>query len=861
MNRIEEEVNKFILIKKKLKNPEIDELIKRNGKTILCLLNKQKIKNYNINQRSSLSNSTNDINSIKKINMTKKDHVLHTKDKNKFYTKKYDEDNTVKNHKNKEISPKIKEKLNQNKIYPNQNISYSQSFPKINYIENSIKDNMSRPYEGNINLLDMANGVIKPQEIQKIFENERNVIEAKKKKENIEPKNIISDNEIEEDLDFDDDDDIDKENNKEQDKIERNNKNESLNTKIINKKESGINYSLDFNIFDDKNMFKRRDNFFDDESNSDNNHSEKKNYSDEEDKKSIKYYSNEKSKKDISKYSSPKERNKIENDNDKYITPFCGKENNNNNKENDLLNITGSNFNKIYIPIDEYIDLVVYKDNNKNKHTKIKNEEQPKNINEKFLEKKRNNKENHKNPIRKSSLFSKSENSVNMEHKNSFTKKNKKIILDDEDEEEQYIETNNNKNNINNMIFTTPNIKNSPNFNNKETILLNEGNKFILKLESDIKVNGTKSLTNDNIKSMKNDRYSNSSNDNIKSMKKDRYSNSSTKNNITPNNITINIDNSKEIIKENKYILINKNKNGSQIKSDKNDNNKSNYDISCLNLISNILTKIEEKIFKEKKEKNIINKCFKIINTINNDHDTLQKKKNLYSGILKILYILFSYLTEKKISKNYYNEISQILEYAYIYYKNVKKYDVSINNIKSFYKKKMAFKYIYSKLALKNYDDSCLKELTKKTNYDNNNINKQIKLIKTYKRYQKTSLYLFREFKDFREKISSSEKTKDIINLTKKYESCPANIQMSPHFMSYNRLFSHFSLILTFSNDYKTFLNYEESKKNGISNSNEMKGKIVQNSNCGVNNKKKEHNKLGNKEMENEKTKVKIKNY
>ena len=147
---------------------------------------------------------------------------------------------------------------------------------------------------------------------------------------------------------------------------------------------------MDFNIFDDKNMFKDKDNFFDDESNSDNNHSEKNNYSDEEDKKNIKYYSNEKNKKDIN-INSSKERGKIENDNDKYITPFCGKENNNNNSnnENDFLNITGTNINKIYIPIDEYADLDFYKDNNKNKHTKIKNKEQQKNINEKFLEKKR----------------------------------------------------------------------------------------------------------------------------------------------------------------------------------------------------------------------------------------------------------------------------------------------------------------------------------------------------------------------------------------------------------------------------------------------------------------------------------------
>ena len=52
--------------------------------------------------------------------------------------------------------------------------------------------------------------------------------------------------------------------------------------------------------------------------------------------------------------------------------------------------------------------------------------------------------------------------------------------------------------------------------------------------------------------------------------------------------------------------------------------------------------------------------------------------------------------------------------------------------------------------------------------------------------------------KDFREKINNSPKTKSSENIKKKFESCPANIQMSPHLMSYIRLFNHCSTILTF---------------------------------------------------------------
>lgn len=129
------------------------------------------------------------------------------------------------------------------------------------------------------------------------------------------------------------------------------------------------------------------------------------------------------------------------------------------------------------------------------------------------------------------------------------------------------------------------------------------------------------------------------------------------------------------------------------------------------------------------------------------------------------------------------------------------------------YNKKISFKYIYSSLLLKNYDDNSLKELSKID--ENSKNNDLIKFAKIYKRYRKTSEYLMKELKDFKEKINNPlNKTKFNTEFQNKYESCPSHIQTSPNFMTYSKLFNHYYIILNFFSDFKNFMNeLEENKK------------------------------------------------
>ena len=115
--------------------------------------------------------------------------------------------------------------------------------------------------------------------------------------------------------------------------------------------------------------------------------------------------------------------------------------------------------------------------------------------------------------------------------------------------------------------------------------------------------------------------------------------------------------------------------------------------------------------------------------------------------------------------------------------------------------------------------------------------------------------------KDFKEKINSSIETKNSTDYKNKYESCQTNIQMSPHVMSYNQLFSHFSIILNFFSDYKKYLNelneIKESKNNDIQKEvKDNKSKTVEKES-----KFKEQNKSDKREKENEFTKKKSKKY
>ena len=175
----------------------------------------------------------------------------------------------------------------------------------------------------------------------------------------------------------------------------------------------------------------------------------------------------------------------------------------------------------------------------------------------------------------------------------------------------------------------------------------------------------------------------------------------------------------------------------------------------------------------------------------------------------------------------YNNEIFQILDSIQNYYKSVKKYEPWLNNDQYLYNKKISFKYIYSSLVLKNYDYNALKELSKID--DNSKSNDLIKFTKIYKRYRKTSEYLMKELKEFKEKINNPlNKTKYNIEFQNKYESCPSHIQTSPNFMTYTKLFNHYYIILNFFTDFKNFMNeLEENKKDKIINKYTDKGKTI----------------------------------
>jgi hypothetical protein len=302
---------------------------------------------------------------------------------------------------------------------------------------------------------------------------------------------------------------------------------------------------------------------------------------------------------------------------------------------------------------------------------------------------------------------------------------------------------------------------------------------------------------------------------------------------------------------------VNKNKS----RSNSTNNNKEDYDILCINAIHNILNEIEKKMKKEDSQKKINDRCYQIINKIKNNETELQRrKKNTYLEILNILKILFSLLYNYKTCKRYINEIFQILSCIQKYYKDIKKYDITINNIEYYHKNKIAFKYIYSSLELKNYDNNTLKELTKKTNNEeiNNNV---IKLAKIYKRYRKTSEFLNKELKEFKEKINDPLYIKKYnTQLQNKYESCLTCIQTSPHFMTYMKLFNHYSTILNFCRDYNTLKEeLEKMKKDKIFEGKREKSVQINRNSADVKEKNRERSRYKEREREKEIEKAKEK--
>ena len=894
MEKIQEQLENFLSINNKLNKEEKNELTIKVDKTILFMLNSHKYKTSNTS--NSLSNSSKDKKNLNKHYITENMYDSKTKEKNnKFFTQKYNDQTLIKNQ----------QKTISSNGQVNKNIPMTHHISNFNHnsIDSDVNNDVAGSHGTNINLLNMANGDIKPQDVYKIFKDERNEENNKKnekmekieKTENKEKENekqkMLSDNE-EEDLDFDIDP-IEKDQTKEKNKS--NVKSEAFKSHLyVNKKESGINLAENFNIFDETKMIKEDDS---DDSNSDNNYSINNSYNND---------SNEEEKnkgENIESNSSKENKNeqKMEKVEDKSVSPFNDKENKNN--ENGIYSNGGL---KICIPIDENLDDLDFKENNNSQikpSKKIKNSNKNDLINinnDKFLEKKRKENHYHQNPIRKNSFTSRSEHSNNIDYKNYLSKiEKKKVIIDDEEDEEfnQKVpnynkkDYNNNKrknslnsrsehsNNIDNKNYLTkidkkkvviddeedevfnhkvPNynkkdlLLSSPKINDesrnntdiKETIIKNEGNKFTLVVGNDTKIiNTKKSSSMKNIKSLK---YNGSSKKDFKSSK-----------NINANNSS-----------ENKINSINKNKNGSQNESNKNNKDNNNYDEDCIKIIQEILNEIKRKLSNENSEKTAIEKCFDKIDDVKQQNNYIKRKKRTYLNIIKILQILFSNLGGNK-CESYLKEICQILECVYNFFKNVKKYDNDINNNQFFYKRKLAFKYVFSQIELKNYNINSLNELIpKKNNNDNNNSDNIKKFIKAYKRYVRTSKKLLKDIKNVRESMNSSPKINATTNFEKKYESCPANIQMSPHLMTYKGLFNHSSIVLSFYSDYneyqKEMKNLEDPKKIESSkdknSETKKKAKSIQINRNGYYDKFKEKDKSVNKDREREKYKEKNKN-
>ena len=758
MNSIEKLLTKFIPIKKRLETKGINELTKEGNSSILSLLNNQKEKNSFIHPKKEKKI----INKPSITNNYSDNPNLKTKDK--FYTKKFPEQKMpIINNIQKDLSPMNNHPPNNNNnnlisSFNKNPIKYEQqntdkNFNKNTFNKNSnnitITNNQNTP--SNINLLTIDNSEISIKDAKKAFEEERNEevykknMAEKNRINQLKNKNYHDDNNIF-DNDLDDCDLIDDAIDNLEKKLKKNIKNEQINNKslALNKKESLIDLNQNFNIFDMSKLMGVEDEIINDDANYD----DKNESFDNNDNNN-----NFSSKNTINKFKkseSENKKNKFKEKNEKKDK--IENENNNNdiidsNYNDNNSEIQSNNGLKFRIIIGEDNESLKDIDEEKNRNNESQSlNNSSKNENLEIIKNKKK-KENHINPIKKNNIKSKSclnPNINNIDSRNNSKIKNK-IIIDDEDEENY---DSNNKNRTNDP-FLSPMAKNEKSTeeaisSKKDSLITNKGNKFTFFLDNDI------------------------------SSKK-----------IPPPKI-------------------NKDKN----KSNSTNNINDNYDLSCINSIKQILLQIDGKLKKEKSEKKINEICYKIINNINNNkNDVLKRKKSTYIGILKILGSLFSLLYDIKAYKMYINEIFQILSCIQKYFKNIKKYDVSINNITFYYKKKMAFKYIYSSFELKNYGKKSLKELTEKNNNEEN-IN-MIKFIKTYKRYIKSSEYLNKDLKEFKEKINNPlHKAK--INTTKfqnKYESCSEFIQISPNFMSYLKLFNHYGDILDFYKDYKDFKN------------------------------------------------------
>ena len=777
MNKIEDQIKKFETIKEKIPTTLIPSLIKEEPSISNSLLFYFFKKKHN----SSHKNPTKSANALNP-NITDNPQEPKQKEKNKFITQKAEE--------------KGKNKTQQGKSHGNTNEQ------EKNNKGNNNKDADASVKE--INLLQIENDNMGRVDLKKMFEKKREEEEKinKEKKINQEKeagneekqpkKEKEQEKEEKQEMQIEEEEENEK---KEEPKANENeliiyDANNNTNNMNLHRMESGIIFPNNFNIFND---YKLKDEEYDKDDNEHNFYNEernkdtfyKKDIFGEKDNRFM--MENKEENKEVIQEKKEKEKNEVK-------IPISENE----NKSNCL---------KICITLDEEAekekkDKIIIKPLPENK---ILNSNK-KNIPEKLLQNKI--KRNSSNEIKKNNANTNANNINNKAEKIIIpSKSKKKVITDDDDGEFILKEKVNTKNIVNKKKEGEPLIK-------------TKGSKIQLLLEPE---------------ELKNTKENDINTDNNKSSKKVSEQ----------NDIKINIETEPESKNKKNNNLINKNKNGSQINSTKNSNIYNNYDLSCLNNIHDILISIEEKLSKENKDKSIIKRCFDLIDIVKKTdvNNLIRRKKNTYKNVFNILKLIFIDLGEKKIAKNYNNEIVAILTNVENYYKLVKQNDNEINSIDYFYNRKIAFKYVFSKLELRNCEKDNLKGLytiNKDNTGENNSVitdkNKAIKFIKTFKRYIKTSNKMNQELKAFKKKLNDMEKTNKIKELLDKYEYCGADIQMSPHLMGYNRLFSHFGLIFSFCIDAnnKTLLGEpDEQKKKEMNHTNHIndikkKGKSMQ---------------------------------
>ena len=667
-----------------------------------------------------------------------------------------------------------------------------------------------------INLLQIENDDMKREKIIEIFAKRE-----EEKKMNVEEKNNQANEAAEEEVkeekeekdclnnkdefSFDDDDNI--KNNDEKDGEERLNPNHFNNSTSLNLKnyESGIPVPNNgFSIFDNTKIDEEQygENLFKDQNDS----FEEKNR-DTFDKK------NEMN----------EEKNNKEERKEKMKEKAKEKKSHEKEKEKE----TKRSSSKICIPLDEEEKKEEKEKNNKNSFLKpnqvtknIKNNSDKKkninntiNNNENLLQKKHTRISQSE---RITSSNNKNENNSNNKKDNfiSSHKPKSKIILDEGEDEEISINTKNPKKNI------------VQKKQEEKPLMTNEGNKFIINFEA----NETKN-NNENIKENQNKEIS----------------------------INIETEPDNKINKNN----LNKNKNGSQNNSQKNNNLFNDYDISCVENITGILTQIKNRLNGEGKEKISLKNCFDLIKSIKSDDNYKKRIKDTYMNVFKLLRMLFKIFSENEISLSYNNEIIAIFILVDNYYKKVKINDNDIDSSPIFHKRKIALKYAFSKLELRNYEKQNYKELyiinNKDKDKEENDIQikdntKAIKFIKISKRYCRTSGIIYKEIKDFRDKLKNMPKTKSINNFLNKYENVLSDIQSSPHFMKYNKLFAHFSLVFSFHFESKNLMKEiegEKKKDNNNINDERKKGKSMQLNKNGIFHKR--ESSINNVKMKNNK--------